>query len=359
MARLLAAAEELALLGSWQLDLRTGETLWSPGVYRILGLAGDEVGQSVPQMIQYVHPDDRERMELLMADLPGSVPEAGLEFEVRVIREDGAVRDVRAVGRIEHDEQGPARWLGALQDVTEQRLTERELHAHYAVSQALREWQSFDLGVVDLLRRIATALDFPMAALWLWDEQAEVLACRAFWTAPTVDPGDWEAVVRGVRFGDGEGSPGLAWHTREPVITPDAATDAAFLLRDAAHARGMASAISFPAVGPDGPVAVLTFYSFERRAPSAELVRTLTAIGRELGRFLSRRRAELSPAPLSERQMEVLRLAAGGLSGPRIAEQLVLSPATVKTHFEHIYEKLGVGDRTAAVAHALRTGLIT
>ena len=55
----------------------------------------------------------------------------------------------------------------------------------------------------------------------------------------------------------------------------------------------------------------------------------------------------------------MLRLAAEGLSGPGIAERLVLSPATVKTHFEHIYEKLGVGDRAAAVAQALRTGLIT
>jgi hypothetical protein len=50
-------------------------------VYRILGLPGDEVGQSVPRMIEYVHPDDRERMDLLMADPPGTVPEAGVEFE--------------------------------------------------------------------------------------------------------------------------------------------------------------------------------------------------------------------------------------------------------------------------------------
>jgi DNA-binding CsgD family transcriptional regulator len=361
MARLLAAAEELALLGSWELDLRSGERLWSEGLFRILGVS-DRAPETMTEMLAYVHPDDRGRIGLVMADVaerPETVPETGLELALRLVRADGAVRDVRAVGRIEHDEQGPARWLGALQDVTEQRLTERELHAHHAVSQALLEWQSFDLGVVDLLRRIATALDFPMGALWLWDEQAEGLACRAFWTAPNIDPGDWEAVVRSVRFADGEGSPGLAWQTREPVVTPDVATDAAFVLRDAARARGMASAISFPAVGPDGPVAVLTFYSFERREPSGELVRTLTAIGRELGSFLSRRRAELSPTPLSEREMEVLRLAASGLSGPRIAEQLVLSPATVKTHLEHIYEKLGVGDRTAAVAHALRTGLIS
>ena len=88
-------------------------------------------------------------------------------------------------------------------------------------------------------------------------------------------------------------------------------------------------------------------------------MRTLTAIGAELGRFLERRRAELGPRPLSEREIEVLLLAAAGLSGPAIAERLVLSPATVKTHFEHIYVKLGVGDRASAVAQALRTGLIT
>ena len=47
-----------------------------------------------------------------------------------------------------------------------------------------------------------------------------------------------------------------------------------------------------------------------------------------------------------------------GNSGPEIAEQLFLSPATVKTHFEHIYEKLGVSDRTQAALYAVRAGLV-
>jgi DNA-binding CsgD family transcriptional regulator len=61
---------------------------------------------------------------------------------------------------------------------------------------------------------------------------------------------------------------------------------------------------------------------------------------------------------LTPRELEVIRLAAQGLPGPRIAERLVLSPATIKTHFANIYAKLGVGDRAAAVARALRLGLI-
>lgn len=65
-----------------------------------------------------------------------------------------------------------------------------------------------------------------------------------------------------------------------------------------------------------------------------------------------------SPKP-SEREREVLALAAEGHSGPQIAERLVISPATVKSHFENIYEKLGVANRGAAVAKALRLGLIS
>ena len=49
---------------------------------------------------------------------------------------------------------------------------------------------------------------------------------------------------------------------------------------------------------------------------------------------------------LTGRELDVLRLIGAGRSNQEIAEQLFLSPATVKTHFEHIYEKLGVTDRT-------------
>jgi ATP/maltotriose-dependent transcriptional regulator MalT len=118
------------------------------------------------------------------------------------------------------------------------------------------------------------------------------------------------------------------------------------------------SAVAFPALGESGPLAVLAFYARDRRPHRESLVRTLDGIGRELGRFLERRRADLGSGRLSKRELEVLKLAAEGNTGPRIAEQLVVGPATVKTHFEHIYEKLGVSDRAAAVAQALRIGLI-
>jgi len=61
---------------------------------------------------------------------------------------------------------------------------------------------------------------------------------------------------------------------------------------------------------------------------------------------------------LTEREQEILALVAEGLSAPEIGERLYLSTATVKTHLAHLYDKLGVSDRAAAVATAMRRGLI-
>jgi DNA-binding NarL/FixJ family response regulator len=64
-------------------------------------------------------------------------------------------------------------------------------------------------------------------------------------------------------------------------------------------------------------------------------------------------------AAVTPREIEVLELAAEGHGARQIAAELVISPATVRTHFEHIYTKLGVRDRAAAVAKAMRLGLIS
>jgi len=61
---------------------------------------------------------------------------------------------------------------------------------------------------------------------------------------------------------------------------------------------------------------------------------------------------------MTAREIEVLQLLAFGHTNKDIAEKLFISPDTVKTHLEHIFEKLGASDRTAAVAEALRRRLI-
>ncbi len=62
---------------------------------------------------------------------------------------------------------------------------------------------------------------------------------------------------------------------------------------------------------------------------------------------------------VSQRELEVLQLVAAGATNREVAERLFVSEATVKTHLLHIYTKLGVNDRAAAVGAAFEKGLLT
>jgi two-component system nitrate/nitrite response regulator NarL len=78
-----------------------------------------------------------------------------------------------------------------------------------------------------------------------------------------------------------------------------------------------------------------------------------TALGQEI-----RANSRNGHPSLTPREHEVLALAAEGLSAAAIGQRLFLSGSTVKTHLAHVYDKLGVSDRTAAVAEAFRQGLV-
>jgi DNA-binding NarL/FixJ family response regulator len=71
-----------------------------------------------------------------------------------------------------------------------------------------------------------------------------------------------------------------------------------------------------------------------------------------------RKRPDLLPHSLTERELEVLRLLARGQTNQQIAKNLVISTLTVKTHVQHIIGKLGVSDRTQAAVRAAELGLL-
>lgn len=100
-------------------------------------------------------------------------------------------------------------------------------------------------------------------------------------------------------------------------------------------------------------------------APRAELFRAIraTAAGETVlasavaARLLGRMRAP-AEEKLSARELEVLGLVAEGASNAEIARSLHISEATVKSHLLHIFAKLGVADRTKAVAVAVQRGIL-
>ena len=99
-----------------------------------------------------------------------------------------------------------------------------------------------------------------------------------------------------------------------------------------------------------------------KSTPPAELVETIRQVhaGRKgIPPNVAARIAEhLGEETLTGRELDVLRLIAGGNRNRDIAERLFISEETVKVHVKHVMEKLGASDRTQAVAIALRRGII-
>jgi DNA-binding NarL/FixJ family response regulator len=134
-------------------------------------------------------------------------------------------------------------------------------------------------------------------------------------------------------------------------------------------------------LGVDARVLVLTTYDTDadvvpaieagatgyllKDAPRSELLRAVRAAARGEAvlspsvatRLLGQVRAP-AREPLSQRELEVLGLIARGSSNREAAARLFISEATVKTHVLHIYAKLGVNDRAAAVAAGFERGLL-
>lgn len=101
-------------------------------------------------------------------------------------------------------------------------------------------------------------------------------------------------------------------------------------------------------------------------APREELMRAVRAafqgdavLAPSVARRLLGQVRKPAQEELSERELDVLRLIAGGSTNREAAAQLFISESTVKTHLLHIYEKLGVRDRAAAVSEAYKRHLLS
>jgi DNA-binding CsgD family transcriptional regulator len=219
-----------------------------------------------------------------------------------------------------------------------------------AVSDCLRSWASFKSGTERLLRELADPLGQTAGALWLPDGDA--LVAGAVWTSDGLQRTVLEEVLRPLRLMRGAGLPGHAWMHAEPVSassTVNAGTPAI---------SGLRATLGLPALAGGDVVCVVELYSASAPDFSPGIMQVLGTVGHDLGAFFGRRRGELGMSSLTAREVEVLTLAAHGLAVGSIGERLTISRGTVKSHLEHIYAKLGVVNRTAAVAQALRSGLI-
>jgi PAS domain S-box-containing protein len=121
----LARAQEVAQLGDWDRDVRTGHVRWSDEVYRIFGLTPSTVVDTFAAVQQCIHPDDRARVDQCLSELLATGSDCRIDY--RIVHPDGTLRDIHAEARVQRDSgEQPVHILGTVQDITERKRAEEE-----------------------------------------------------------------------------------------------------------------------------------------------------------------------------------------------------------------------------------------
>lgn len=118
--------EKLSHLGSYEIDLKTGKTIWSDELFRIFGYEPKGFEPTMEKRIELTYPDDRELVRESINKYVNA--KWGLTIETRIIRSDGNTRWLLSMGYVECNENDEGeRFIGSLMDITERKLLRKSL----------------------------------------------------------------------------------------------------------------------------------------------------------------------------------------------------------------------------------------
>lgn len=114
--------QEMAHLGTWELDIVTNKMLWTDEVYRILGFKPGSITPSMSTYLEYVHPDDLKAVESFFSNASNNTNLHHIEH--RLVVDGKNIRYVSLHGKLQMEE-GKIKVVGGIQDITERKLNEQ------------------------------------------------------------------------------------------------------------------------------------------------------------------------------------------------------------------------------------------
>jgi PAS domain S-box-containing protein len=199
----LAEGQRLSQTSSWGWKSSTGETTWSPEHFRILGYVPGETKPSLEAFWQRVHPEDRSALEAAVETATREGHDFDTEF--RIIRPDGSIRHIYAVGHVVFTAPGDAiEFVGTMRDLTESKRAEEALRN--AQIELARVSRLTTMG--ELAASIAHEINQPLGAMvtnataslrWLERGEPGLAKARAAISRIADDGMRAAEVIRGIR----------------------------------------------------------------------------------------------------------------------------------------------------------------
>lgn len=219
-------------------------------------------------------------------------------------------------------------FTGIARDITERKAAQRRLGAQHAVARLLAESSTVAQAARDILKAVHDALGWEVGAIWHVDREADVLRCVETWCAPQIEAAEFEEMSRQRTFMRGDGLPGRVWSSGEPAWIEDIAANGNFPRAVVAARNNLHGGFAFPIRLGTEVLGVIEFYSRETREPEPELLDMMATIGRQVGQFVERRRAEEERVRLQAELIRVQEAQLAELSTPLIplTDEIVVMP---------------------------------
>jgi signal transduction histidine kinase len=170
--------------------------------------------------------------------------------------------------------------------------TDRRLAAQFAVTRALAESSSLGEATPKLLQYVCEALDWELGELWCVNADSNTLHVEGSWHVPTYEVEEFEKAGRKTILFPGIDLVGRVLASGQPAWVDNVVEDKNFPRATIAERVGLHGAFAFPIRVDDNISCVMAFYNREVVEPNDEILQMFDALGRQVGDFIKRTRAE-------------------------------------------------------------------
>ncbi len=192
----------------------------------------------------------------------------------------------------EFTENGRRFFTGIARDISMRRQLERRLDVQLRVARILAAADSLMVAAPDLLQAVGESLGWQMGQMWEVDRSLDQLRCQATWHIPQVQSAELEAASRNGTLVRGTGLPGRTWAAGTSQWIFDIASDPNLPRGKVASAAGFRTAFGLPIMVDHEVSGVMEFFGTEQMPADESLLAIMDLIGRQVGHFVDRSRAD-------------------------------------------------------------------
>lgn len=319
----LRLALQAGRIGTWDWNMRTGQIVWSRGHEELWGMSPGTFKGTFEEFEMRIHPEDREGLNRLLAEAVAE--RRTYHHQFRIIHPDGSIHWIAGQGEPFFDDTGhPVRMIGVVRDITEQRRAEEEVGLLQTILLAVGESPNLSTALCVVMEKICEATGWEIGQAWIPQPDGKTLVCSPVWyrRGPHFEKLRW--MSREMILLTGEGLPGSAFASRQPVWVRDLSQAKNCSRAPVAAEVGLKSGFAVPVLADNQVMAVLEWYISESREEDERLIRLVSTLASQLGVAIGRKRSEEALSTEKERLAVTLRSIGDGVIATDTEGKIVL-----------------------------------